>query len=597
MKIEAVEHKAVYPDLYLKNRNTLGFKVRTARYDVEKCILYYFSRDKKESLKSVVMAKRYRDELFDYFLTEVCFAQAARYQKYYFALFSGEEVRYLSAVGFSAAPPEDHFFEMVYANQQNGLNLPEWAKGTIYYQIFPERFCNGDRQNDRAETMAWGTPPSRENYMGGDLRGICEKLDYLQRLGVECLYLTPIFAADFNHKYATTDYFEIDPQFGSKEDLRELIQKAHAGKMKVVLDGVFNHTGIHFFAFADILKNQQNSAYKDWYLLTRFPVTVSNDCYECVGAYPYMPKLNTANPVVREFLLKVMDYWIAEFQIDGWRLDVADEVEESVWGFVRVLLKEKYPHILLLGETWGSGQRLLNGMQLDSIMNYTFQSAVCDFIAKDKISAVGFENRLGSMLAGYPPEINHVMFNLLDSHDTARFLFLCQGNKKKLILAATLQMMLPGAPSVYYGDEVGLTGDNDPDCRRCMPWTEAEQDMEIAAAYRRLIAIRKENACVRAGDLAVNAADGQVFGFLRFDREKQEEILTVINAGETEADLSVPVLFTGEHQGIFNDDRRYEVILGNTAGLKNSDMWDYKGIISVKLKPMEAKIFKGGERK
>ena len=597
MKMEAVEHKAAYPDLYLRNRNTLGFKIRTARGDVKKCILYYFSRDKTEQKKSAVMTKCCRDEFFDYFLTEVSFSQVARYQKYYFALFFGQEVRYLSAVGFSEMPPEDNYFEMVYANQQNVLNFPEWAKGAVYYQIFPERFYNGDRKNDRPETVDWGTAPSRENYMGGDLRGICEKLEYLRQLGVECLYLTPIFAADFNHKYATTDYFEIDPQFGDKDDLRELVQKAHDSNMKVILDGVFNHTGIHFFAFADILKNQQNSAYKDWYLLTQFPVTVSNACYECVGAYPYMPKLNTDSPAVREFLLKVMDYWIAEFGIDGWRLDVADEVEESVWSLARVRLKEKYPNILLLGETWGSGQRLLNGMQMDSIMNYTFRSAVCDFIAKGSISAAGFANRLGNMLAGYPPEISHIMFNLLDSHDTARFLFLCRGNKKKLILAVALQMLLPGAPSVYYGDEVGLTGDNDPDCRRCMPWDEAEQDVDIKAVYRRLISIRKENPCIRGGSLAVNVAAGQVFGFLRFDREAQEEIMTVVNVGETDAELLAPVLFAGKHSGIFNDNKEYEVIAGNKAEFENADMWDYQGVIPVKLKPMEAKILKGGSKK
>lgn len=197
------------------------------------------------------------------------------------------------------------------------MEVPEWAKGQVYYQIFPERFKNGDTANDPEGCVPWGTPPTPENYMGGDLKGILEKLPYLRSLGVDCIYLNPIFQGDFNHKYATTDYFHVDPAFGTEEDLRELISQLHASGMKLLLDGVFNHTGIHFPPFADLLEKQEASAYRDWFHVTKFPIETTPHHYECVGAYPYMPKLNTANPEVREYILSVMEYWIREFHIDG----------------------------------------------------------------------------------------------------------------------------------------------------------------------------------------------------------------------------------------------------------------------------------------
>ena len=448
MNKEAIRHTGTYPDIYLKDRQTLIVRLRTAKKDAAQCSVIYFARTSPGEKKSVTMECVLRDDLFDYYQAELKFRHPARYRKYYFELRGKTEALYLSAWGLCREAPEDGLFEFLYANQTEAIHTPAWSRGQIFYQIFPERFDNGNPHLSPPDCQEWGTPPTRENYMGGDLQGIIGHLDYLEELGVQCLYLNPIFSGDFNHKYAATDYYHVDNLFGGNEKFRELVEKVHEKGMRIILDGVFNHTGIRFPQFADILENQENSGYKDWYYITKFPVTISRECYECVGAYPYMPKLNTGNPQVREMILDIMEYWIAEYGIDGWRLDVADEVDESVWIEARIRLKEKFPETLLLGETWGAGLRLMDGSKMDSIMNYTFRDSVRDFLAYERIDAEQFDNRIQNMLAKYPEEMNQSMFLPLDSHDTERFLYLCQGKKEKLRLGAAFQMTFVGAPSV-----------------------------------------------------------------------------------------------------------------------------------------------------
>ena len=307
MKKEAVFHINTEDCIYPVSRDELVVRLRTGREDMKKCRIIYWNRTDPDMKKEQQLECYARDELFDYYQTKLQFTKVARYQKYYFELEDKEGTTcYYAANGITHTPPCDGYFEFLYANPKDVLESPEWAKGIIYYQIFPERFCDGDITNNPAGYDAWGTLPTRENYMGGDLKGICDKVEYLEKLGVECLYLTPIFKGDFNHKYATTDYFEIDPMFGTKEDLHKLVDKCHRYGIKILLDGVFNHTGI-------------------------------------------------------------MDYWIREYHIDGWRLDVSDEVDSTVWQEARLMLKEKYPDIILLGETWGYGGRLLRGNQMDSV--------------------------------------------------------------------------------------------------------------------------------------------------------------------------------------------------------------------------------------
>lgn len=403
MKKEAVYHNGTEEFVYPISRNQLIFRIRTARKEIAKCQIIYWNRDDNK-IKKQDMECFARDELFDHFQCRIDFTRVARYQRYYFILeeTNGEEW-YFSAYGVSQTPPDSGFFEYLYANGNDVVTAPDWAKGVVYYQIFPERFCDGGRKEKTVDFESWGSRPTRENYMGGNLEGIRTKIPYLKELGVECLYLNPVFAGDFNHKYATTDYFRIDPLFGTNEEFREFVRQCHEQNIRVVLDGVFNHTGVHFPYFQDILEKQEESAYKNWFLIEKYPaaVTDADAAYECVGAYPYMPKLNTADVEVREYIIKIMDHWLGEYQIDGWRLDVADEVDSTVWEMARLVLKEKYPACILIGETWGYGGRMLRGDQLDSVMNYLFRDAVWDYFGKKSISAETFDSRINKIVAGF----------------------------------------------------------------------------------------------------------------------------------------------------------------------------------------------------
>ncbi len=593
MNKEAIFHENTNRYVYAKSRECLAFKIRVGKKDIKRCRLCYWARTSPEEKKHVDLHWLYRDELFDYYGVDVNYSKIARYQKYYFLLEDRKGlIKYLTVYGLQEKEPEDGFFEYLYANQGDCVQIPAWAKGQIFYQIFPERFCNGSHKNDPVNCEPWGSPPTRENYMGGDIRGIILKLDYIKELGAQCLYLNPIFKGDFNHKYATTDYFEIDDSFGTKEEFRELVGECHKRGIKILLDGVFNHTGIHFEPFEDILKNQEKSCYKDWFYITEFPVTVSHHNYECVGAYKWMPKLNTSNPEVREYILTVMNYWIEEFHIDGWRLDVADEVDGSVWQEARIHLKAKYPHILLLGETWGYGLRLMTGNQMDIVMNYIFRDAARDFFALESINPLELDHRLNHMLATYLPEANDGLFNLLDSHDTERFLFLSGGDIAKLKMAAGFQFLFPGAPSIYYGDEIGMTGGNDPDCRRAMEWEEGKQNKELLKWYRTMAKIRREEECIQGGVYTTNICDKVkgIFGFVRY--KEDASVYAVFNRSSTREELSVPVLQEGSYRDVLTGEKleTEAVIMGEHY--YNEDVLAYGGKITVSMNPYSMKVIK-----
>ena len=544
VKREAVLHLNTEDFIYPVARNVLVVKLRTARDDISDCRIIYFCRTKPDIKNELELEKKYSDDLFDYYEGKIEFSKVARYQKYYFKLTdNSSKEEYYSATGFSGEAPENGYFEFLYANQGDVVDYPEWAKGIIYYQIFPERFANGDTSNDPPETMPWGTDPTRENYMGGDLKGVQDNIPYLKDLGIEVIYFNPIFEADFNHKYATTDYYKIDPIFGTNEDFGTLVKELHKAGIRVVLDGVFNHTGIHFKQFEDVIEKGSQSRYYDWFLPNKEKeISVTHKDYECVGAYKYMPKLNSSNPEVRAFILDVMDFWVREYGIDGWRLDVADEVDSAVWQVARTLLKEKYPQLILLGETWGYGGTLVSGKRLDGVMNYMFRDAVRDYFGFEKITATEFDSRINRMLALYKSETTDVLYNPLDSHDTERFLFYCGGDVKRLKLAVAFQLLFKGSPAIYYGDEVGITGDNDPDCRKCMEWDKSGQNKELFDWYKVLIKLRKDHECIRKGSYkTINCSDEE--DLLVFERsDDKERIRVIIRKGSSDKKVRVESL-------------------------------------------------------
>ncbi len=422
--------------------------------------------------------------------------------------------------------------------------VPSWVQDAVFYQIFPERFANGDSSNDPPGTERWGGAPTSRNYFGGDLQGIINNLDYLSSLGVNALYLNPIFESNSNHKYQTTDYMKIDPHFGEEGTFRRLVTECHARNIRIILDGVFNHTGIGFFAFEDVKKHGEASKYKDWYNFHSFPVgPVSKPNYECWWNYGSLPKLMTGNPEVRKYLFDVTRKWMS-FGIDGWRLDVPNEIPHEFWIEWRALVKSINPEAYIVGEIWEDGQGWLHGDQFDAVMNYRFRAACLDFFARESITVTQFDGRLQLQRAEYPSDVNYALQNLLGSHDTERFLTLCNGDQKTMELAWLFQMTYVGAPMIYYGDEVGMTGGKDPGCRGTMIWEEKKRNTETLSAMRQLIGMRNQYACFRRGVFeSVLLDDTQgIYGFTRTLGD--ESAIVIINNSAKSRQVVVPLTGT-----------------------------------------------------
>lgn len=587
MNISAISHRPTEEYVSVKQTNRIVMRIKTARGDIHTCKMYYWKRDsdKYKNRQSIIMQCVTRDDANDYFEGEICLSQTVYYLKYYFELVDTDGNTYwYHALGVSNKEPDDRYFDFLYANAGDIRNSPDWAKKCVYYQIFPERFRNGNPLNDPPNTVPWDSRPTRENYMGGDLQGIIEKLDYLSDLGINILYLTPIFQASFNHKYATIDYFAVDKQFGTLDDLKKLVQMCHAKGIRVLLDGVFNHCGFYFEPFQDVLKKGNDSEYKDWFLIESFPISTEPLNYACVGDCKWMPKLNMANPEVQDYFIEVGKYWIREANIDGWRIDVADEIESRFLERFSYELKREFKDILLIGETWGDGGKLLQGNRLDSVMNYLFKDAVTDWIARGCIGVSEFDHQLNRMLSIYPFGLAKFMYNLLDSHDTPRFLFECGGDKSLLRLAVGLQFTFVGCPVVYYGDEIGLTGDNDPDCRRPMPWDRNEWDNELLSWYRMLIEIRKNYPVFVEGDyrtIICNDAQ-QVFGFTRFNEEAEAYI--VINRSHEAVHVTVPICKkAGVYQDLISGERFESISVSSEDHFYNDDinLYQYKLMVQI----------------
>jgi glycosidase len=430
------------------------------------------------------------------------------------------------------------------SDQSSPFTTPEWARHAVFYQIFPERFANGDPANDPENVQSWGTPPTQQNYMGGDLQGIIDHLDYLTDLGITALYLNPIFQATSNHKYNTFDYFMIDPHFGDMATFRRLIAAAHARGIRVVLDGVFNHCGRGFYAFHDLLENGSYSPYVKWFYVDRFPIyPYENERpagYKTWWDYRSLPKFNTAHPPVRRYLLNVARYWIAQ-GADGWRLDVPNEIDDhQFWREFRQVVKDANPDAYIVGEIWHDATPWLDGTQFDAVMNYMFRDLCRDFFAHDSFRADAFGAGIDHLLQLYPRAVNEVQLNLLGSHDTTRFLTEAGGNSVRLRLATLFQLTFPGAPCIYYGDEIGLEGGGDPLCRGCFPWQQARWNGELREWVRRCIALRHAHPALRTGEYRslLGRSTVNVYAYARWDAH--ERLIMALNNRDITRTMDLP---------------------------------------------------------
>lgn len=423
MQWESIFHVSEAPFAFPIGDHELKVRIRAKKGEIKGCSVLFCDRyvppGNEQTLELTYAGS---DRLFDYFESVIlCETKRVRY------LFrlkgqNGNEVWY-GENGPFIEQEEVTFFQYAYITGPDQFTVPEWVHDAIVYQIFPERFYNGNQNNDPQHTLPWNEKPKSDSFFGGDLDGIIEKLPYLSALGINVIYLTPIFHSPTNHKYDTTDYFSIDPHFGDLDTCKDLVDKAHQLGIRVIFDAVFNHCGDHFFAFEDVKKKGAASKYKDWFFIRDFPVVQSPEPnYETFAVnVPNMPKLNTGNPEVKEYLLKVVRYWMEETGIDGWRLDVANEVDHQFWRDFRKLVKGIKEDALIIGEIWHHSGAWLRGDQFDGVMNYLFRDDVLYFFAGHKINVSKFNHRLTQSRMNYPDQANVCMFNLLDSHDTERF--------------------------------------------------------------------------------------------------------------------------------------------------------------------------------
>lgn len=449
------------------------------------------------------------------------------------------------------------------------MSVPDWVQDAIFYHIFPDRFCNGDPANDPSNVQNWGATPTIWGFQGGDLRGVTDKLDYILDLGANAIYFNPIFLASSNHRYNTADYFRIDPKLGTLEDFHALLDAAHERGMRVILDGVFNHCGRGFFAFNDILENQEHSPYRNWFHLKHFPV----NAYTWGDARDYLawwgieslPKFNTDNPAVRRYLLDVARYWI-EQGADGWRLDVPNEInDDTFWAEFRRVVKTANPEAYIVGEIWNADPRWVGEGHFDGLMNYPIRDAVLRLLYAGTLDIPNFAEKVEGLLTFYPLENVYAMYVPLGSHDTERLLTKVDGDVRKAKLAFLFQFAYPGAPVIYYGDEVGLMGGKDPECRGAFPWEKKDWNQELHAWVRLLAHTRRQSLALRRGIYyrVPLSAEASCYAFARIvkeDPEHSSSVLVVLNAGPESCRVELDVHSLG-----WEDGRVAHSLLSDTA--------------------------------
>lgn len=478
------------------------------------------------------------------------------------------------------------------------FHTPDWVKDAVFYQIFPDRFAQSGRVPKPSNLEPWDSPPTLHGFKGGDLIGVLEHLDYLQDLGVNAIYFNPIFQSTANHRYHTCDYYQVDPILGGNEAFRQLLDAAHQRGIRVVLDGVFNHTGRGFFPFVHILENGSASPYLDWFIIKGFPLYAyasrRRPNYEAWWGLRALPKLNTENPRVREFIIGVAEYWLRE-GIDGWRLDVPLEIRTpGFWEEFRQRVKAINPEAYIVAEIWEEATEWLLGEHFDAVMNYVFSRAAWGFCGGTSLevayrpggfilrplNGLKFAVAMDRLLSRYPWEVTLAQLNLLDSHDTPRLLNLFRGDRRRVRLAVLLLMTFPGAPCIYYGDEIGLEGGPDPDCRRAFPWDESRWDKDLLEWYRRCITLRHALPALRRGEFRRLYADPVVYAFARF-LPSDPPVLVAVNAGESPASPAIPA------QGLWADGTR---LTDRIAG----SVWSVAGgVVRPMIPPLSGLVLTG----
>ena len=539
-----MEYSAIFHDMdkrfcYAIDKDLFVIRVQVKKDDMKEVILHYEDKyipmERKDTRVTLPMKKVATSQFHDYYEAQLQMHLICLRYFFEFTDMQGEKVYYGNyEFDKECITNRDRMFDCPQnLREEEMFEVPQWAANKVVYQIFPSRFATTQPVD---KELWYKAPITPMDDLHGNLRGIIEHLDYIKDLGIDVVYLTPIFKSNSCHKYDTIDYYQVDPSFGTTEDLKELVQKSHERGMKVVLDAVYNHTGREFFAFQDILEKGEKSKYLDWYFIYELPPRgewgeIPN--FKCFGYYGGMPKLNLKNPEVEKYITDVACYWIKECDIDGWRLDVGDEISHFFWKNFRKAIKAVKKDMLIIGEIWHYAGDFLEGDEWDTVMNYPFYLNLIDLLADEKINVSQFVQNLGYLKGRLNKKCYPLMWNLIDSHDTARFLHLCNDNKKKQHLAAAFQLLLPGMPMVYYGDEYAMPGANDPDCRRGMYWDEEYQDKEMYNWYKKLMQVRKTHACIVEGEMIETIANDDEDTIVMIRKNGEETIAMLFNCGNS----------------------------------------------------------------
>lgn len=474
MNTSAIYHQTHLPYLSINSDRSVEIRIRTGK-DVHAVSLIFGDPHHFTQINTVwkwsgdiqEMKLAYENEDHRFFYIKLTVPNHRL--KYAFKLMGYDTLYYGDQQIFDAIDPYDiwSYYFLPYVHESEAYVAPKWVKNAIWYQIFPDRF-------HAPKGLLQNTKVSNDVHMGGNIKGIIEKLPYLHELGITALYLTPIFKSPTVHKYDTDDYYAIDDHFGTKESFIEMVKLAHSLNIKVMLDAVFNHSGIHFIAWTE--------KRKDWYHFT-------DEGYETFSFAKNMPKLNTENEAVIQYLCDLGQYWIKEADIDGWRMDVANELSPTFLRRFRAAIKAVKKDAYVLGELWHDGNPWLKGDMFDGVMNYPLTRVAMDFFIHHKLSAYHFIEKINQERFRYPFEQSLYQFNLYDSHDTKRLMSVAKGNLSTVKLALSFLYLVPGTPCIYYGTESGMLGEDDPDNRRVMIFPNTKD--ELYGHIQKMIALRK----------------------------------------------------------------------------------------------------------
>ena len=566
---EAIRHNPNSNMAYAYDTDHLHIYLQTGKSDIDKVEMlfgdphdwvpvngqYHWVIETKERK---ILEKKYSTELFDYWFTEEIapFKRA----KYAFILYKGDEVYFYGSKRLMKIDLEAdrkiiydgfEYFCYPYMNEEDIVKPLPWIQDTIWYQIFPERFRKAS--NTKGNYLPWGEYPNGINnkmFFGGNILGIIEAIPYLKNLGINGIYFTPIFYASTAHKYDTIDYFKIDPSFGTNQQFKQMVKACHQAGIKVMLDAVFNHCGWFHPYFQDVIRKGKKSKYYDCFYIEsdeiiNFPL--KNNApkiegrvypnYRTFAFTPFMPKLKTSNPIMEKYLLKVASFWIKKFDIDGWRLDVSNEVSHAFWRKFKQVVTKIKPDIYILGENWEDSTPWLGRDQFNAVMNYELSYPIWQFFTfKDvnRINAQEFSYKINEILVRYPRNVAGQMFNLIDSHDTMRILHRANQNKDIVKLAYLFLFSFCGSPAIFYGDEIGLDGGKDPDNRRCMIWDETKQDKELFAFFQWLISLRKSFPSLKNIDIKWLYTENNLLVY------QKDDIFFFINNNNQNQTLSLP---------------------------------------------------------